>query len=408
MFIKRNHHNLAIHNVRVFYFITLFGTINLLDPVITLFYFHRGLSASDILIILFMYCAATLVSEIPTGAFADRFGPKASFLTGSLISIFSTSLLLVADNLWWFSIQGLLWGLSTSFFSGSDDALIYESLKESGQEKTMSQVMAKISSVMFSVTIFTSLIGAYLVRDLAESQFQFLILIGILFKIIEFLLIFSLINPKSFDQFRDNPYTHVKNGWQIIRRSPDLIKVFLNFTIVLIPSVVIFGKFEQPYVTGAGLPVAWLGVLYASAALLSMLITRHLAWLLLPFKRTTLMQLSGIVTLLAVTLASFLFDSLWIALVLFFVLRMLRSIRQPLYSGIINEHIPSGSRATTLSLLNLVDSAFDLIILGTMSFVATLGLPAIFIGCALIIGVGLLFPVREAKHVQEQEGRHIV
>jgi len=87
---------------------------------------------------------------------------------------------------------------------------------------------------------------------------------------------------------------------------------------------------------------------------------------------------------------------------------MLRSIRQPLYSGIINEHIPSGSRATTLSLLNLVDSAFDLIILGTMSFVATLGLPAIFIGCALIIGVGLLFPVREAKHVQEQEGRHIV
>ena len=230
MFIKRNHHNLATHNVRVFYFITLFGTINLLDPVITLFYFHRGLSASDILIILFMYCAAMLVSEIPTGAFADRFGPNASFLTGSLISIFSTSLLLVADNLWWFSIQGLLWGLSTSFFSGSDDALIYESLKESGQEKTMSQVMAKISSVMFSVTIFTSLIGAYLVRDLAESRFQFLILIGILFKIIEFLLIFSLINPESFDQFRDNPYTHVKNGWQIIRRSPDLIKVFLNST----------------------------------------------------------------------------------------------------------------------------------------------------------------------------------
>ena len=74
---------LATHNIRVLFWISFFGTISFLQPVLTLFYFERGLTSSDILIVLMFWSGAVLIGEVPTGIFADRFGAKYSFLFGS-------------------------------------------------------------------------------------------------------------------------------------------------------------------------------------------------------------------------------------------------------------------------------------------------------------------------------------
>lgn len=124
---------LASHNIRMLFWISFFGTISFLQPVLTLFYFERGLTSSEILIVLMFWSGAVLLGEVPTGIFADRFGAKYSFLLGSLLKFISIVLLLFAYEPWMFFLYSFINGFSVTFFSGADEALIYDSLKESNE-----------------------------------------------------------------------------------------------------------------------------------------------------------------------------------------------------------------------------------------------------------------------------------
>jgi Asp/Glu/hydantoin racemase len=91
-----------------------------------------------------------------------------------------------------------------------------------------------------------------------------------------------------------------------------------------------------------------------------------------------------------------------------FLLRASRAVRNPISSQMFNEYISSGSRATALSLLSVADSAFDLVLVLSLSAVSLWGLPAVFLGCAGIALAGMLLPVRTAEEemaeMQERQG----
>jgi hypothetical protein len=84
----------------------------------------------------------------------------------------------------------------------------------------------------------------------------------------------------------------------------------------------------------------------------------------------------------------------YVAILSFFLIKTSNALRYPLFSQIKNEYIPSKSRSTTLSLLSMIDSAFDVLIFASIGFIANIGLTAIFIGCSVVVFLGLLFPVK--------------
>ena len=153
--------------------------MSFLAHILTLFYTERGLTASEILIVLMFWSGAVLVGEIPTGVIADRFGAKKSFLIGTSIKIVSMVILLFAHEPWVFFFYSFVNGFSVTFFSGADEALIYDSLKETGDQNQMDQAMGKIQSAGFISMIIAVLFGAYLAKDLQEGQFILLILLNL-------------------------------------------------------------------------------------------------------------------------------------------------------------------------------------------------------------------------------------
>lgn len=392
-------------NIKRLFWTTLFGSVNFLEPIMVLFYLKRGLDASTVYWITLAWCLSVLIFEVPTGAFADRFGPKASFIAGSLLGMMSKIVLLFAHEPIMFFLFNILWGISVTFFSGAEEALIYESLKEDGQEHRMSEVMGKIQSASFYSMMVTFLLGSYLARDLAEWQFITLIIANAVIQLVELCLFFGVVNPPSFAQFRENPFHQVKGGVQTIRQTPGLVKLFLNFTIVFIASFVIFGKIEQPYLTEAGLPVSLLGVYYAAMAAMGLLVSNRIGWLQKRFANTTLMGMTGIATVLALGFANMstlvLSDTsgslqLITATAVFFIIRLSRMVRTPIYSQMTNDYIPSKNRATTLSLLSIGDSFFDVLFLTTFAGIATMGLPSILAGCAIACLIGVCIPLTKA------------
>lgn len=388
---------IAKHNVRILFWATLFGSVNFLEPIMTLFYFHRGLSASEVYGVTLAWCLAVLLFEVPTGAFADRFGPKASFLAGSALNIAAKACLLFGSEPMMLYLFNILWGISVTFFSGAEEALIYESLKERKKEQHMGEVMGKLNSAYFYPMIVTFLFGSYLAKDLQETQFIILIACNMLFQLFQLIVLLRVANPRSHDAFRDNPFQHVKNGFAFIRKTPNLLYIFLNFTIVFITGNLIFGKMEQPLLTDAGLPVGFLGVFYAGMALIGLLISRNIGWLQRKFSAKTLMFATGLGGTLALFAAGLFSHQLLAVSAVFIIIRTVRYIRFPIYSQLSNDYIPSQSRATTLSLLSIADSGFDLLFLTVFAGVATLGLPLVFIGSGVFCLIGMLFPIREAK-----------
>ncbi|GIN87949.1 MFS transporter [Heyndrickxia sporothermodurans] len=387
-------HTIASHNIAILFWVEFFSTISFLQPVMTLFYMERGLSEANIFLVLMCWSGAVMLGEVPAGVFADRYGAKYSFLLGSFIKMSSYSLLFFAQEPWQFFLYSALNGFSVTFFSGADEALIYESLKESNEQDRMDEAMGKIQSAGFISMIVAVLFGAYFAQDLKESQFQLLIGLGLFFYVIEWILLLFVKNPANFTVSKENPFSQVAAGLKVIRKQPQLLLMFLNLTLVFIPAAAVYDYFNQPLFIHAGLPVMFIGILYAIAAIIGYFSSHSVGWMTKRFSRVLLMNMTGWLAVIGLLISAIFGEALWMIIGAFFVLRFVRAVRYPIYSQLSNDRIPSEVRATTISLLSILDSVFDLIVFGTLSIIASKGIIFIFIVCAIVATIGTLIPIK--------------
>lgn len=385
------------HNIKVMFWIQFFGSISFLTPVLTLFYTSRGLSASQILIVLMFWSGAVLLGEVPTGLIADRYGAKRSFLIGTWLKILSMAVLFVADTSWLFYLYSFINGFSVTFFSGADEALIYDSLKENGKEDKMDQAMGKIQSAGFISMILTVLFGSYFAKDLESEQFMLLILLGVFSYFIELLLVMRIEQPSKETNYRKNPFVQVKEGLVTIKKAPQLLLMFLNVTLVFIPAGAVYEYFNQPLMVDAGLPIYFIGVMYSIAAVIGYFASRSIGRMTAYFSRIRLMYITGFLAVGGLLLSALFADSLWIIIGSFFLLRWVRAVRYPIYSQLSNDLIPSNIRATTISLLSIIDSGLDLLVFGFLSYIAISGYTYILLSCSIIALIGTLLPIRKWK-----------
>ena len=80
------------HNIRRFFWAELLGNTSFLAPVLSLFYLHRGLEYPDLFGLMIIWVVVVFLTEVPTGALADRYGPRWSFLMGTCLRLISVIL----------------------------------------------------------------------------------------------------------------------------------------------------------------------------------------------------------------------------------------------------------------------------------------------------------------------------
>ncbi|MCA0972325.1 MFS transporter [Halobacillus litoralis] len=394
---KKN--TIASHNIRLLFWAEIFGSVRFLQPVLTLFYFARGLDESLILVVLTCFSVGVLVGEIPTGVVADRFGAKRAFLIGSFTAIIAYSLFYVAFDPWVFFLSSFLTGFAATFFSGADEALIYESLKLSEEEHLMDRAMGQIGSATFIVSIIAVLIGAFIAQDLTEPQFRLLITLTLVFMTIQFVLLWFIKNPSTQGGYTKPVIQQVTDGIKAIRRTPQVLWMFINITLVFIPVGAVFAQFDQKLLVDAGLPVFWIGLVYAIASMIGFVASRSIGWMTARFNRVRLLFSTGMIAVIGLTATALFHASLWVILGVVLVLKLVTAIRYPVYSQLSNDIIPSDVRATTISLLSILDSCFDLLVFTSIGLVAVNGFTPMFIGCAVIALIGVLIPI-QAKRME--------
>jgi MFS family permease len=98
--------------------------------IITLYWKDQlGLSLTQIMLLQAAFSAATLLSEYPSGYVGDLLGYRFSLSLASLLGILGWGIYTLASGFYSLLLAEILLGVSFAFTSGSDSALLYESLK---------------------------------------------------------------------------------------------------------------------------------------------------------------------------------------------------------------------------------------------------------------------------------------
>jgi MFS family permease len=104
----------------------------------------RGLSLSEIGILLAFWSATAIVLEVPSGALSDHFDRRWLLVAAPLAKALTFVCWALADgNFWLYGLGFLFWSVGQSLFSGSKEALLYERLDADGQAHAFDRMLGR-------------------------------------------------------------------------------------------------------------------------------------------------------------------------------------------------------------------------------------------------------------------------
>lgn len=158
------------------------------------------------------------IFEVPTGILSDRVGRKKTIIFGALASIFYSICFALGRSFWMLALGAVFQGLSVAFYSGNNDALLHDSLKESGKEKEYHTFLGKLSS-LFQLALA---IGAVLGSFLANSSFALVMWLSVLSQIICFFISLRIVEPHIHLEKSTNIYVHMKEALLLFKTNKKL------------------------------------------------------------------------------------------------------------------------------------------------------------------------------------------
>jgi len=96
-------------------------------------FFQAQLSAAEALLLYAIYDVATTALEVPSGYMSDRWGRRPTLIAAAVAGCAGSGLIALGGGFGAFALAQVLLGASAAFASGTDNALLYESLAGTGR-----------------------------------------------------------------------------------------------------------------------------------------------------------------------------------------------------------------------------------------------------------------------------------
>src|SRR5207247_7526373 len=129
-------------------------------PIWVVFLQRKGLGLTQIGLLEGCAWVLTAALEVPSGAIADRWGRKASIAMGAFLYSVAMFLILAEALSPAFLLGYALWNSSMAFVSGSDSALLYDTLKADGRVDQAARHAGRYAAIQQGSQGVASVIGA--------------------------------------------------------------------------------------------------------------------------------------------------------------------------------------------------------------------------------------------------------
>lgn len=317
---------------------------------IWLLYYLRFTNYSGVGIIESFAIFSSTFTEIPTGAIADLLGKKKTLSLAFFVGAIAELIMGFSSKYVHLIISVIIVALSHSLYSGTIEALLYDSLKESGKEDKFNKVISNLSSIGFVASAFASITGGFIYSLKPSYPYLFVSL----FYFIGFFLTFFLKEPSiDTEKFNFKNYLiQTKQGFKQLFKT-EFIKKQTQFLLITgLFSVIAHEVLVDSLAIEYGFKAQQLGFLIAFAFIISALVSQLTPFITNKYNKLKSIYFINIIISLFFIIAPILklisgglVQILWAGL---------DSIQININSIIVNQNTESKYRATTISTLKMI------------------------------------------------------
>lgn len=329
-------------NIRKFYLISFFEALWFPLPIFILFLLHSGLDLGQVGILLSALVIAQVIFEIPSSIWADKYSRKNILIIGTIFSLFSSLIFFLKDSFEYFFIAMIFMGFSSALKSGTDSAIVYDTLLNMGEEKKYDKTQSKIMVCFFWSRIVASVAGALAYATNFKLSFLLAVFSGL-----GALFVLSFVKEPTYHKSIGSHFSQVKDGLKFLMKENNVWLIIVSFSLMLATSDVLF-YYYQPVLDSAGITVLYLSFIYVGINLSSSIGSMAYPYLKKKFSQEKILAFYFFI----VILCSLAFMTKNLIIILFFIALLSFNFgSQYIYiTGLINRIVPSSHRATTISI----------------------------------------------------------
>ncbi|MEA3448666.1 MAG: MFS transporter [Bacteroidota bacterium] len=340
-------------NIHRLYLIKIAKWFMMIMPVIVLFYQANGLGMREVLLLQAVYSITIVILEIPSGYAADTWGRKSTLIIGAVLGSLGFVVYSFSYGFWGFLIAELVLGIGQSFISGSDSAMLYDTLLSQNKQHKYLKLEGRVLSLGNFAETLAALAGGALAEISLRLPFQAQIAVAAI-------AIPAAITLKEPPRHKDVQKGSLKKILGIVKHSLVQNKVLrynILFSSIAGCATLTMAWFIQPYMdtilefskTQIGIAWAVLNLTVGLTSLVAYRIEHRIG------DKRTIFGIMFFIGLGYVSLA--IFNTIWVIpfLLMFY---FTRGIATPVLKDYINRLTKSDQRATVLSVRNFVIRIF--------------------------------------------------
>jgi len=378
-------------NILIYYLSSFFGDIFFISAVLIPFFREWcGLSQAKVQLLQSWFMLWIFLLEVPTGVVADCLGRKYSLIAGTLAEIVGLLVYTTQRQFWAFLLAEFSFSLGRAFNSGAQQALIYDSLKELGQEKEAKRIFAQGESFRRAGTLVSALIGSLLARFFTPEK---VVLASIIPFLICLVLVLLFVEPAIQTSSEEKRFlTILKEGGRVFLSQRTFQLLAADMILVAVGAYFVVW-FYQLKLLKAGVPTHWLGVFAAILNLAQISVLKTVGfWERIFGGEEKYFLLSALLASVGFIISG-LGQSWLFVLPLILLAGGFGLSRRSVYSGVINRFIPSPQRATINSFISMLRSVVVALLNPLVGFLVdrNLNLTLILIGVFILIGQILVY-----------------
>ena len=151
---------------------------------------------------------SSAIFEIPTGVLSDKVGRKYTIILGSWARVLAFVFYALGFSYWWLVVGAILEGVSRSFYSGNNDAFLYDTLADNKRIDDYQEFQGRVSSTEQLAMGLSALLGGLI----ANFSFTYLMWFSVAAQVGMLVISYMFTEPKSRKVIDSNTYTHVKEA----------------------------------------------------------------------------------------------------------------------------------------------------------------------------------------------------
>lgn len=197
-----------VHLLSIFNFLIGFS---LFAPLAIIYFSHVSGSYTLGASVFGITMLASAIFEVPTGIWSDKVGRKQTIVFGSWARVLAFIFYAIGMSYWWLVAGAILEGLSRAFYSGNNDAFLYDTLADNKLENEFHEYQGKVSSTEQLAAGIAGLIGGII----ANFSFTYLMWFSVISQIIMLYVSYLFVEPLSRSLKDVNIYAHMKEAFRL-------------------------------------------------------------------------------------------------------------------------------------------------------------------------------------------------